>query len=96
MYIQYRAIDPSTESEVLEIAEMIGITLNPNNHFVILTLAENYMDIYFKMKEEDYEKIIDEICNNLDEGKNVYRIKHIGVMYDVSYFIYNYKKNKES
>lgn len=82
MYIRYRAIDPNSGKEVLEIAEMIGITLNPEHHYTILSLAGNYMDVYFKINEDDYEKMIEEMCYALKQGECVYTIKFVGVMYD--------------
>lgn len=35
MYIRYRAIHPSYGKERLEIAEMVGITRNPETGFVV-------------------------------------------------------------
>ncbi len=84
MYIRYRAIDPQSQKEVLEMAEMIGISRSPKHHYIILSLSGNYMDVYFKMTEEEYEKMIDEICSSLENGSNVYTINFVGVMFDTS------------
>lgn len=82
MYIRYRAINPNIDKEILEIAEMVGITRNPETGLVTLSLAGNYMDVYFKIDEVDYEELIEEICSSLQNNVHVYTIKSIGIMYD--------------
>lgn len=94
MYIRYRAIHPSYGKEILEIAEMVGITRNPKTGFIVLTLAENYMDVYFKLDKEQYEKMVNEICENLTNGINVYTIKPVGIMNNTDYFKYTESKTE--